>query len=197
MTHSFPTRRSSDLARGNAAQLLEKYKNMARDSQMAGDRVNAEYYLQFADHYFRVLADNRARQEEQQQRFRPRDENFDDSFDDFDAADEAGEDARADQATDRGQDFDRRRDEQRDYREGRNDRNRRDRNDRNERRRDRPSVEEAAGEEVAEHRQAEAASEPVAAVQPARSEEHTSELQSLMRISYAVFCLKKKKIQTR
>src|SRR3546814_5847920 len=29
---------------------------------------------------------------------------------------------------------------------------------------------------------------------PFRSEEHTSELQSLMRISYAVFCLKKKKI---
>src|SRR3546814_4941433 len=30
-----------------------------------------------------------------------------------------------------------------------------------------------------------------------RSEEHTSELQSLMRISYAVFCLKKKKINTK
>src|SRR3546814_8202214 len=30
---------------------------------------------------------------------------------------------------------------------------------------------------------------------PGRSEEHTSELQSLMRISYAVFCLKKKKQQ--
>src|SRR3546814_1258418 len=29
-----------------------------------------------------------------------------------------------------------------------------------------------------------------------RSEEHTSELQSLMRISYAVFCLKKKNIHT-
>src|SRR3546814_3166977 len=29
-----------------------------------------------------------------------------------------------------------------------------------------------------------------------RSEEHTSELQSLMRISYAVFCLKKKKYET-
>src|SRR3546814_10878199 len=29
----------------------------------------------------------------------------------------------------------------------------------------------------------------------ARSEEHTSELQSLMRISYAVFCLKKKKLK--
>src|SRR3546814_8770419 len=34
---------------------------------------------------------------------------------------------------------------------------------------------------------------PVAAA--GRSEEHTSELQSLMRISYAVFCLKKKNIQ--
>src|SRR3546814_9526448 len=31
-----------------------------------------------------------------------------------------------------------------------------------------------------------------AVVDPRRSEEHTSELQSLMRISYAVFCLKKK-----
>src|SRR3546814_2575965 len=32
-------------------------------------------------------------------------------------------------------------------------------------------------------------------LRPQRSEEHTSELQSLMRISYAVFCLKKKKKQ--
>src|SRR3546814_6362650 len=34
---------------------------------------------------------------------------------------------------------------------------------------------------------------PGRALAAARSEEHTSELQSLMRISYAVFCLKKKK----
>src|SRR3546814_4426051 len=34
------------------------------------------------------------------------------------------------------------------------------------------------------------------AVERLRSEEHTSELQSLMRISYAVFCLKKKKYNT-
>src|SRR3546814_614076 len=33
----------------------------------------------------------------------------------------------------------------------------------------------------------------IAAITSCRSEEHTSELQSLMRISYAVFCLKKKK----
>src|SRR3546814_4352197 len=35
------------------------------------------------------------------------------------------------------------------------------------------------------------------AVRRRRSEEHTSELQSLMRISYAVFCLKKKKKTTK
>ena len=55
-------------ARGNAAQLHEKYKTLARDAQMQGDRVNTEYYLQFADHYFRVLSESRARFEEQQQR---------------------------------------------------------------------------------------------------------------------------------
>src|SRR3546814_4677074 len=38
----------------------------------------------------------------------------------------------------------------------------------------------------------EAAQRPVPVQESARSEEHTSELQSLMRISYAVFCLKKK-----
>src|SRR3546814_6416905 len=36
----------------------------------------------------------------------------------------------------------------------------------------------------------------VACVKAYRSEEHTSELQSLMRLSYAVFCLKKKKKTT-
>ena len=56
--------------RGNAAQLLEKYKGLARDAQLAGDRVQTEYYLQFADHYFRVLEENRSRYEEQNQRRR-------------------------------------------------------------------------------------------------------------------------------
>ena len=41
-------------ARGNAPQLLDKYKKLAQDAQHNGDRVQAEYYLQFADHYFRL-----------------------------------------------------------------------------------------------------------------------------------------------
>ncbi len=85
-------------SRGNAAQLLEKYRNMARDAQLSGDRVNVEYYLQFADHYFRVLADNRARQEEQNpQRFRREEgSSFDDNGDDFDNNDDFGMDYMAD-----------------------------------------------------------------------------------------------------
>ena len=56
--------RVDNRARGNAAQMLEKFKKQAQDAQHNGDRVQAEYYFQFADHYFRVLADVRSRQEE-------------------------------------------------------------------------------------------------------------------------------------
>ncbi|PLK25407.1 DUF4167 domain-containing protein [Porphyrobacter sp. TH134] len=52
-------------ARGNAPQMLDKYKKLAQDAHHNGDRVQMEYYLQFADHYFRVIADNKARVDEQ------------------------------------------------------------------------------------------------------------------------------------
>lgn len=64
-------------ARGNAPQLLEKYRKLAQDAHLNGDRVQAEYYLQFADHYFRVIADQRLRQEEARGG-RPRDERWQD-----------------------------------------------------------------------------------------------------------------------
>lgn len=63
--------------RGNASQLLEKYRGLARDSQQAGDRVTAEYYLQYAEHYYRVLGDYRDRQGEPVRR--PRDYEDEDS----------------------------------------------------------------------------------------------------------------------
>src|SRR3546814_5012107 len=53
----------------------------------------------------------------------------------------------------------------------------------------RPAAGEVHRRRGAGFRPRHAALQPV----PGRSEEHTSELQSLMRISYAVFCLKKKK----
>ena len=75
-----PGNRQDNRSRGNAAQLLEKYKSLARDSQLAGDRVQTEYYLQFAEHYFRVLNENRARFEDQ----RPRQGDFTDEDEDGD-----------------------------------------------------------------------------------------------------------------
>jgi hypothetical protein len=84
-----PGNRQDNRQRGNAAQLLEKYKSMARDSQLAGDRVQTEYYLQFADHYFRVLSESRARFEEQNPR-RGRDEEMDDEDDNASSQNETG-----------------------------------------------------------------------------------------------------------
>ena len=76
--------RQDNRQRGNAAQLHEKYKSMARDAQQAGDRVQTEYYLQFADHYFRMLGDARPRFDEQK-RARDDDDQDDDGDDRMDS----------------------------------------------------------------------------------------------------------------
>jgi len=83
--------RQDNRQRGNAAQLLEKYKSLARDAQLSGDRVQSEYYLQFADHYYRVLGENRARFEDQR-RHREDDE---DEGDDEVAVETAGDEGAA------------------------------------------------------------------------------------------------------
>src|SRR3546814_6229506 len=57
---------------------------------------------------------------------------------------------------------------------------------------DRHEVLRVAGERRAEYRAVGLLLQPDTQPANRRSEEHTSELQSLMRISYAVFCLKKK-----
>lgn len=117
-----PGNRQDNRQRGNAAQLLEKYKSMARDAQLAGDRVQTEYYLQYADHYFRVLSENRARFEEQ----RPRREHEIDEDEGDEELIEAGEEAVAEerpQRQDRGDRFNR---ERRPRREDRDERRARD-----------------------------------------------------------------------
>lgn len=116
--------RIDNRARGNASQLLEKYKTLARDAQLQGDRVMTEYYLQFADHYFRVLSENRARFEENQpqQQRRPGND-FQDYDDDGDTlAAEAGSEADDGEQQPRG---DRQREEPRRDRARRDDRERR------------------------------------------------------------------------
>ncbi len=95
-------------ARGNAPQLLDKYKKLAQDAHHNGDRVQMEYYLQFADHYFRVIADNKARQDEQRaRRDGERGQDRDDDLDDEDGEDNrrSRRDSRSDnRGDDRGED---------------------------------------------------------------------------------------------
>jgi hypothetical protein len=53
--------------RGTAQQLFEKYLQLGRDATGSGDRVMAESYFQYAEHYFRILnAINQASQQQQQ-----------------------------------------------------------------------------------------------------------------------------------
>lgn len=74
-------------ARGNAPQMLEKYKKLAHDASLNGDRVQTEYYLQFADHYFRVIADTRSQKDEQRSRRDDRErDDFGDDESEFDEA---------------------------------------------------------------------------------------------------------------
>ena len=42
--------------RGTAYQIIEKYLGLAKDSASAGDRVLAESYLQYAEHYQRIIS---------------------------------------------------------------------------------------------------------------------------------------------
>lgn len=100
-------------ARGNAPQLLEKYKKLAHDAHLNGDRVTEEYYLQFADHYFRVIADQRQRQEEARQRRDDRPQDYDrgqDYSDDYGSDDDVYSETTGSSGNgghDRGQRFER------------------------------------------------------------------------------------------
>ena len=53
--------------RGTPQQIIDKYQLLARDAQLAGDRVAAESYLQHAEHYSRLLGD--AQRQQQESRF--------------------------------------------------------------------------------------------------------------------------------
>ena len=107
--------RQDNRQRGNAAQLLEKYKSMARDAQLGGDRVQTEYYLQYADHYYRVLGESRARFDEQRRQRGDSGDDGDEYDGDEDMADGGDEprqqnqrdNQRDDERPDRGERFDR------------------------------------------------------------------------------------------
>jgi hypothetical protein len=62
--HVFDSNGPDVRIRGTAQQLFEKYLQLGRDATSGGDRVTAESYFQYAEHYFRILnAMNQAAQQ--------------------------------------------------------------------------------------------------------------------------------------
>lgn len=53
--------------RGAVSTILEKYQQLARDAALSGDPVMAENYLQFAEHYFRVMREQAAQREKREE----------------------------------------------------------------------------------------------------------------------------------
>lgn len=77
---------SQSLARQkkHAQTQKEKYQNMARDAQVNGERVDAEYYFQHVEHYVRVLAEIEAKEPKPERR----DDAHSSSHDDMEGGDE-------------------------------------------------------------------------------------------------------------
>ena len=60
--------------RGTAQQVLEKYQGLGRDAATAGDRVAAESYFQFAEHYYRVVNADGGGQQQPRRELHPNEE---------------------------------------------------------------------------------------------------------------------------
>ena len=59
--------------KGNVTQQYNKYLKLAKDTFSAGDRIQAEYYYQFTDHYFRIMQELGINLDDQDSSIEPRD----------------------------------------------------------------------------------------------------------------------------
>ncbi len=77
--------------RGNANQVYEKYLNLARDCTAGGDRVLAESYWQFAEHYYRIIHESTDPDSPGSHRPHLRDPRYDDRDGQWDDEDQGGQ----------------------------------------------------------------------------------------------------------
>ena len=61
--------------KGNVTQQYNKYLKLAKDTFSAGDRIQAEYYYQFTDHYFRLMQELGINLDDQDSSIEPGDAN--------------------------------------------------------------------------------------------------------------------------
>jgi hypothetical protein len=81
LTRSYESNGPDVKVRGTALHIAEKYVQLARDAQSSGDRVQAESYLQHAEHYFRIVSAAQAQLPPGQQGFRNDSDGDDDGED--------------------------------------------------------------------------------------------------------------------
>jgi hypothetical protein len=62
--------------RGSAPHVYEKYLQLARDANSSGDRVMAENYLQHAEHYYRIIAEQQVQQQRYQAQQQQQQQNY-------------------------------------------------------------------------------------------------------------------------
>ena len=60
--------------KGNVTQQYNKYLKLAKDTFSSGDRIQAEYYYQFTDHYYRLMQELGINLEDQDSSLETRDE---------------------------------------------------------------------------------------------------------------------------
>jgi len=60
--------------KGNVTQQYNKYLKLAKDTFSAGDRIQAEYYYQFTDHYYRLMQELGINFDDQDNLSEPKDE---------------------------------------------------------------------------------------------------------------------------
>ena len=61
--------------KGNVTQQYNKYLKLAKDTFSAGDRIQAEYYYQFTDHYYRLMQELGINLDDQDSPMESRDDN--------------------------------------------------------------------------------------------------------------------------
>jgi hypothetical protein len=83
LTRSYESNGPDVKVRGTAVHIAEKYMQLARDAQSSGDRVQAENYLQHAEHYYRIVSAAQAQNPQlQQQVYRNDGDGYGDDDDD-------------------------------------------------------------------------------------------------------------------
>src|SRR5262245_11846894 len=85
LTRSYESNGPDVKIRGTALHIAEKYGQLARDAQSAGDRVAAENYYQHAEHYYRIIAAAQAQMPFPQQQVYRNSDDLDDETDELGA----------------------------------------------------------------------------------------------------------------